>query len=268
MTKDDLNAEADDMTKLLLLLAAVTKPLSLSLDSSIVPQIGEEKGLEAQRALTMTIAGLMLDVVRTTWLCAKNGAYRQLQVLDRQAFELSTRSAFYADNADVADKHWRSTNKHFIRVARKMHGDGTPDFLAFENSVLTDDAGFSSGTNAQTSNKPNFEDMCKNVYGDERGVLYYAGHYSVPSAVAHGSPAAFACVFEQVDKGYRLRTSPGMVNVPFALKAISQSGINAAASIAYLFRAPVVAKGVVLCEQFYDSFGFDKHLLLKRNFAI
>jgi hypothetical protein len=266
--KDDPKVEADEMTRLLLLLVAVAKPLSLSLDPSIVPQIGEEKGLEAQRALTMTIAGLMLDVVRTTWLCAKNGAYRQLQVLDRQAFELSTRSAFYADNADIADTHWRSTNKHFIRVARKVHGEGTPDFLAFEKSVLTDDAGFSSGTNAQTSNKPNFEEMCKNVYGVERGALYYAGHYSVPSAVAHGSPAAFAYVFEQTGKGYRLRSSPGMVNVAFTLKAISQSGINAAASIAYLFRAPIVVKGVMLCEKIYDSHGFDKHLLLRRNFAI
>jgi hypothetical protein len=263
-----MNVKADEMTNLLLLLVAVTKPLSLALDPSVVSQIGKEKGLEAQRALTMTIAALMLDVIQTTWLCAKDGAYRQLQVLERQAFELSTRSVFYADNVDIANEHWRSTNKHFIRVARKMHGEGTVDFLAFQSKVLNDDAGFSAATNAQTSNKPNFEEMCKSVYGVELGLKYYAAHYSVPSAVAHGSPAAFAYVFEQVGKGYRLRTTPGMVNIDFTLKAIAQSGINAAASVAHLFHAPVVAEGVVLSERLYDAFGYRKHLLRERGFTI
>ncbi len=258
------SVQGDELTQLLLMLVSVTKPLNLALHPTVVTQISESKDLEAQRVLTITLAALMRDVVQTTWLCAKDGALRQLQVLERQAFELSTRSCFYVDHREYADEHFRSTNKQFIRVARKFHGEGTEEFAAFQQRVLRDDAGFSRGTNAQTSTKPNFEEICRLVYG-ESGSQYYAGHYSIPSAVAHGAPAAFAHVFEQVGKGYRLRSSPGLLNTAFTLKAIAQCGINAAASVAVLFRAPVVAEGVVLCERLYRSFGYSSHLLIRRR---
>jgi len=257
------------LTKLLLSLWAVTKPLAFAKDFAVYQQIGTDQKLEGPRVLIATIAALTLDAVMTSWLCAKHDALRQVTVLQRQLFEYSVRTCYYVVDQVIADRHWRSTNQQFLRVARKLQGEGTPEFKEFEKRVLANDSGFSSGTNAQTSAKPNLSEMCNRIYGKTLGERFYGLHYTIPSAVAHGAPAAFADVFEQVGTGYRLRVSgAGMKSAHFALAAIAQCGINVAGACASVFDAPKVVESVVLAEKFYSSFGFDKSLLVPRHFTL
>lgn len=251
------------------MLWGVTKPLEFSLDTSVYTQIGQSREVEGVRALLITITALALDAVRTAWLCAKNNAFRQIVVLQRQLFEFSVKSCFYVEEAKIADRHWRSTNQQFLRVGRKLHGDKSSEFEDFKRRILADDKGFSEGTNAQTSSKPNLEDMCKRVYGDVRGVQLYGLNYSIPSAVTHGAPAAFANVFEAIDGGYRLRREDNDVRKSiFALSSIGQCGINVAASVASTFAAPKVIEALIISEKFYSSCHFDRSLLVPREFKI
>jgi hypothetical protein len=68
-------------------------------------------------------------------------------------------------------------------------------------------------------------------------------------------------------QGYRFRTT-GTTKVEFVLPAIAQCGINVAASVASVHSAPKVVEALILAETFHSSLGFDRSLLVPREFNI
>jgi hypothetical protein len=56
--------------------------------------------------------------------------------------------------------------------------------------------------------------------------------------------------------------------IEFVLPAIAQCGINVAASVASVYSAPKVVEALILAEKFHSSFGFDRSLLVPREFKI